>query len=156
MEYYVLDHEATMDDIKRFNFPNQKLGVIVHIEDKNKKILLQQRGAKSRDENGLYEDVGGKVDSTDTSFKAAIIRELEEEIGTDAIIEIGDSVGIFHCYKNDINWIFIIYFGVYINGKIKVMEPEKCEGYHFFDYEEAMKSELVTESCKYLIKSIGR
>ena len=46
MEYYVLDHEATMDDIKRFNFPNQKLGVIVHIEDKSKKILLQQRGGK--------------------------------------------------------------------------------------------------------------
>lgn len=34
MHFYKLDHEATWDDIKNFNYPNQKLGVIAHIQNK--------------------------------------------------------------------------------------------------------------------------
>ena len=34
------------------------------------------------------------------------------------------------------------------------MEPDKCVGYKFFKYDEAIKSDLVTDSCKYLIKQI--
>ena len=154
MNFYKLNHEATIEDINKFQYNNQKIGVIIHIENNEGKILLQQRGVKSRDENGLFEDVGGKFDDTDATFKSAIIRELKEEIGSDAIIDISNSIGIYHCYKNDINWIFIIYLGKYIQGKIKIMEPEKCQGYQFFTYEDAITSELVTESCKFLIRSI--
>ena len=140
--------------ILKFNFPNQKLEVIAHIIDIDGKLLLQQRGIKVRDENGLYEEVGGKFEEKDINFKTAIIRELKEEIGNEANIEISDSIAIYHCYKNNINWIFLIYLVKYINGEIKIMKPDKCLGYHFFTYEEAMNSELVTKSCKYLIKSI--
>lgn len=154
MNFYKLDHEATMKDIENFNYPNSKLGIIIHIENSDGEILLQQRGVKSRDENGLYENIGGKFDKTDTSFKTAILRELYEEAGREINITIGQSIGIYHCYKNSINWIFVIYFGKYLNGKFKIMEPDKCQGYHFFTYEEALDSNLVTESCKYLIKSI--
>lgn len=116
---------------------------------------MQQRGIKSRDENGLYEAIGGKVDSGDVSFKEAIIREIREEAGDDIKLKFNDnSIGIYHCFKNNINWIFIIYFVKYINGNIKIMEPDKCLGYKFFTYKEALNSNLVTESCKYLIKSI--
>lgn len=34
------------------------------------------------------------------------------------------------------------------------MEPDKCLGYKFFTYKEVLNSDLVTESCKYLTKSI--
>ena len=34
------------------------------------------------------------------------------------------------------------------------MEPEKCIGYNFLDYNELMSSKLVTESCKELSKSL--
>ena len=155
MDFYKLDHEATMEDINNFKYNNQKIGVIVHIENEKGEILLQQRGIKSRDENGLFEDVGGKVDSTDKDFKSAIIREMKEEIGNSAEIEINDSIGIYHCEKKDINWIFVIYFGKYIKGEIKVMEPDKCQGYKFFSYQEAIDSEVVTKSCKFLTKSIN-
>ena len=37
------------------------------------KVLLQQRGIKSRDENGLFEDIGGKVEDTDKTFRDAMI-----------------------------------------------------------------------------------
>ncbi len=154
MNFYLLNHEATFEDLKQFNFSNQKIGVIAHIENKNGEILLQQRGEKSRDENGLYEDIGGKVDPEDISLKDAITREIHEEAGDKINLEFNNSIGIYHCYKNNTNWIFVVYSFKYIDGDIKVMEPDKCKGYRFFKYEEVLKSELVTNSCKYLIKCI--
>ena len=154
MHFYSLDHEASFEDLRKFNYPNQKIGVIAHIENKDGEILLQQRGVKSRDENGLYEDIGGKVESGDVNFLSAIKREIKEEAGVEINLVFSDSIGIYHCYKNDINWIFVIYFVKYIDGNFKIMEKDKCTDYHFFKYDEAINSELVTESCKYLIKSI--
>lgn len=154
MKFYSVDYELSFEDIEKFEYPNQKIGVIVHIENNKGEILLQQRGAKSSDENGLYEDIGGKVESDDATFKDAIIREIKEEAGEDINLKFSNSIGIYHCKKNNINWIFIIYFAKYINGKIKIMEPDKCIEYKFFSYNEALTSCKVTESCKYLIKSV--
>ena len=94
MKFYKMNHEVTNADLQKFNFENQRIGVIVHIEDNNGKILLQQRGVKSRDENGLYEDVGGSVENSDENFKSAIIREMKEEMGNNARIELSDSTDI--------------------------------------------------------------
>ena len=77
MEFYKLNHEVNKKDLEHFSYPNQKLGVIIHIEDEEGKILLQRRGPKSRDENGLFEDVGGKIEKSDITFKKAIERELK-------------------------------------------------------------------------------
>ena len=155
MKFYKIDHSVNSEDIKKFNFENQKIGVIAHIEDERGKILLQQRGLKSRDENGLYEDVGGSVENSDVDFKSAIIREMQEEMGNDDNIKLFDSTGIYHCCKNNTNWIFVIFKGKYIDGNINIMEPEKCMGYKFFTYDEAINSKLVSESCKFLIKAIN-
>ena len=155
MNFYPINYEAVFEDIERFNYPNKKVGVIAHIENDKGEILLQQRGIKSRDENGLFEDIGGQVDSDDLTFKDAIIREIKEEAGDDIKLDFnGNSIGIYHCFKNNVNWIFIIYFVKYISGDFKIMEPDKCIGYNFFTYEDVINSELVSESCKYLIKSI--
>ncbi len=88
MNFYLLDHEATFEDLKKFDFPNQKIGVIAHIENSDGEILLQQRGEKSRDENGLYENIGGKVDPKDINFKSAIIREIKEEAGNEMNLDL--------------------------------------------------------------------
>lgn len=155
MNFKKINHEATIGDLKEYNYPNQKLGVIIQIKDKDQNILLQQRGYKSRDDKGLYEDIGGKLEEYDINFKQAIIRELKEEIGEDANIEISNSIGIYHRYNNNANWVFIIYIGKYISGELKIMEPDKCLGYKFFTKEEALNSNLVTESSKYLIKELS-
>lgn len=34
------------------------------------------------------------------------------------------------------------------------MKPEKCLGYKFFTKEEALNSDQVTDSCKYLIREL--
>ncbi len=154
MHFYLLDHEATNEDISQFHFSNQKIGVIVHIEDADGKILLQERGEQARDEKNLYEYIGGQVDSNDTNFKAAIKREVAEEAGTDINLVFKGSIGIYHCLKNKTNWIFIIYLAKYISGQFKIMEPNKCKGYHFLTYPEIIDSKMVTESCKYLTKAI--
>ncbi len=155
MDFYLLDHEATFKELEKFNYPNQRVGVIAHIVNEKGEVLLQQRGIKARDENGLYEDIGGGFEpDLDINFKAAVIREIKEEAGTNLTLEIGDSIGICHFYKHSINWIFIIYFVRYLSGDFQIMETEKCNGYRFFSYDEALKSDLVTESCKFLIESI--
>lgn len=154
MNFYKLDHEITIEDINKFNFPNQKLAVIAHIKDINGKILLQQRGPKASDENGLFQDISGKVEEYDYSFRDAIIRELKEEIGNEAEINIKASIGIYHLYKNNINWLFIVFDCVYQDGELKIMEPEKCLSYKFFDYEELVNSNLVTKSSKFLNKEL--
>lgn len=155
MDFYLINHEATVEDIEKFHFPNQKVGVIAHIETKDGKILLQQRGIKSRDENGLFEDVGGKVEDTDKTFRDAMIREISEEVGNNIQYGLGQSIGIGHWQKGDINWIFIIYPVLYIGGTLERLEPEKCIGYRFFQKDEALGSNLVTESCKFIIQKIN-
>ena len=81
-------------------------------------------------------------------------RELIEEIGDKAQIEISRSIGIFHIPKKDVYWVMVIYFGLYKGGDIKVMEPEKCLGYKWFSLEQALSSPKVTNSCKFLIQNI--
>lgn len=56
--------------------------------------------------------------------------------------------------KNNTNWIFVIYFGTYLEGKLKIMEPGKCEEILFMTYEELMNSPLVTDSCKFLARNV--
>ena len=154
MDFWTLNHEATFKDIKDFNYANQKLAVVIHIQNDEGKILLQQRGEKSNGDRGLYEDIGGKLEEYDATFKDAIKRELEEEVGRDIKLNISDSIGIFRSFKDNVNWIFIVYFGQYLSGEFKIMEKEKCLGYKFFTYEELMNCNLVSDSCKFLTKSI--
>ena len=153
MDYHVLNGKI---DLNMYKYPNMGIGVIVHIYDDNGNILLQQRGEKSRDENGLYEDVGGRYEESDNDYKVAIIREMQEEMGSDIKIELSDEVGIYHCYKNNINWVFIIFLGKYVSGKAKIMEPSKCMGYKFFTFDEVISSNTVSESCKFLTKEIRK
>ena len=156
MQFYPLDHEATIEDIQKFHYKNKKIGVIAHIINDKQEILLQQRGRESRDENNLYENIGGKVEKIDLNYKEAIIRELKEEAGDDLNLEIFDSIGIYYCHKKNNDWLFVIYLMKYISGNFKIMEPTKCEGYKFFSYEEAMESTRVTEGSKYLIKTLRK
>ena len=149
MEFYEVDGIV---DLEKYNYSNYKVGVIAHIIDKDGNILLQQRGVKSRDENGLYEDVGGKVDKDDIDYKFAIEREIKEEMGDDVNISLSEPVGVWYVPKKDTNWLFIVFKGTYLDGNIKIMEPDKCMGYKFFTYDEAIKSNMLSESCNFLVK----
>lgn len=79
---------------------------------------------------------------------------MKEEMGDKVNIILTEPKGIYHICKKDINWVFIIFLGRYNGGEIKVMELDKCLRYKFFEFSEAQNSELVTESCKYLINAL--
>lgn len=102
----------------------------------------------------MYEDIGGKIEDNDVDFRSAMIREIKEEAGDDITISIDETIGIYHRSNKEINWVFIVFFVKYIKGEFKIMEPNKCLGYNFFTYDELMKSANVSESCKFLSKSI--
>lgn len=155
MDYKKIENEDMLELLKEYNYPNQKLGVIAHIENDKGEILLQKRGIKSRDENYLYEDIGGKVEKTDVNFRDAIIREIKEEAGDNLIININDNIGIYHRRNKETNWVFIVFFVRYISGEFKIMEKDKCLEYKFFTYDELMSSNIVTDSCKFLSKQIN-
>lgn len=156
MKFHEINDNITFKDLDKYGYTNYKVGVIVHITDNKDRILLQQRGAKSRDENGLYEDVGGKVDKDDIDFRYAIEREIKEEMGEDVNINISNPIGVWFVPKKDTNWLFIVFKGLYLNGDIKIMEPDKCMGYKFFTYEEAISSNMLSESCNFLVKTMKK
>ena len=141
------------EEIKNYNYENQDYAVLLHITDQNKQILLQKRGNNARDEKGLYEDIGGKVEKNE-SYKDAIIRELKEEAGENINIKISKPVGIYHCKKEEINWIFIVFIGEYISGEFTICEKDKCDGYKFFEYYEAINSDELSKSCKFITKEL--
>lgn len=155
MEFYKSSN-ITFDDLRLFNYNNMKIGVIVHIVDSNGKILLQKRGPKCKDDALLFEDVGGRLEDSDIDFKSAIIREMKEEVGEDAIFDISNPVGIYHSEKGDVNWMFVIFIAKYLKGDIKVMEKEKCLGYNFFSYDDIINSNEVSNGSKFLTKSLRK
>lgn len=154
MNYYEIDHEAAKEDLKNFNYPNQRIGVISIVENNKGEILLQQRGKNSQDANYLYENIGGSVEEYDESYKEAILREIKEEAGENIKLETSDSIGLYHYISKGINWVFIIYKFKYLGGEVKIIEKDKCQGYKFIKPSEAINSEQVSEGCRYLLKSV--
>lgn len=92
------------------------------IQNNNNQILLLKRGAKTRNESGFWENIGGGIDGTE-SPEEAIIRECKEEIGTELInlrtlfVTTSDSEGQ--------RWEVTVFTGK-IKGEPAVQEPEKC------------------------------
>lgn len=154
MNYYKINYEATKKDIDKFNYPNQRIGVISIIRNEKGEILLQQRGKKSQDANFLYENIGGSVEEYDENYKEAALREIKEEAGDDLRIETSDSIGIFHYESKGYNWIFVIYLFKYLGGTAQVIEKDKCLGYKFINPKDAINSKEVSEGCRELLKNV--
>ena len=121
MELVFRDSVVTCEDVSNviknnnISLPDYRLAVIVRLMDKDGNVILQRRGPKSRDEHNKLEDIGGAVEDTDINLIEALYREIKEEVGELANIEIKDFVGAVFEPKFDIrtnktvNWLFCIY-----------------------------------------------
>ena len=78
--------------------------VVAGIIYKNNKFLIAQRNLK-KDQGGLWEFPGGKVEKNE-SYENALIREIKEELNAD--IEVDEYVGenVHHYPEKDIKLIF--------------------------------------------------
>lgn len=123
--------------------------VIALITDNNDRIILQRRGPKSRDEENRLADIGGAVEESDKDFREALKREIIEEVGNEANIQIENFVCCFLCCKYDsrskkeVNWLFWVYKCCYIDGNLLFNEPGKCLGYEFYKYNELPRNEML-------------
>lgn len=133
--------------------PKYQYAVVTILKDKNDRFILQRRGRKARDEAGRLEEIGGAFEDSDITLDNAIKREIIEEVGSKATIRVGEVIGKFLNTKYDLrtnqvlNWLFVLYESFYEGGELEIAEPEKCDGYEFYTYDELPMNEM-SESSK--------
>jgi len=73
-------------------------------EDKQRALLARRKG--EADYDGTFSFIGGKMETTDTSLLDGMRREKEEEIGTDALVEVlpNESFNILFRKKTATAW----------------------------------------------------
>ena len=141
------------DKLKEINFDMEyKLGVIGMITDKNNQVIYQRRGPKANGNCNMLSDVGGAVEDYDKSFEDAMYRELKEEVGSGANIEIEYFMFAFlkvyfDCKLNkEVNRIFFVYKMKLIDGELEVNEPGKAIGYEKYNINNIPEDEVMETS----------
>lgn len=137
-----------------------EVAVIVYAFDKDNKIIFQRRGPGCRDERLKLETIGGRVKESDIDFRTALNREIKEEVGTDANIEIDEFIIATYAttfddrYNKEQAWIYLVYKGILEDGELKIAEPEKCLGYERYKIGEVNENEL-SNGAKELYKIVS-
>jgi mutator protein MutT len=102
---------------------------------KNGKILLSRR-FQTGWQDGNYSLPAGHIDGGET-LRQAMARELSEEVGVEALLGDLNFTVIIHRNSGDISneRIDIFFLVKKWQGKIKNMEPEKCDDLRWFDLD---------------------
>ncbi len=121
------------------------VGIIILSEDKSK-ILLSKRSQNEEDEQGKWENVGGKIEG-DESFEETIHRELEEELGVTA-----KNIKEVLVYGTEGEKVFIKVFQVNVEGTPEIKEPEYCDEIKWFEISELKNVDLAVYSKEDFIR----
>ena len=125
-----------------------KVAVIVYAFDEENRIIFQRRGQACRDERLKLETIGGTVKESDIDFREALHREIVEEVGDNAEIELEEFITATYAttfddrYNKKQTWIYIIYKGKLNKGELQIKEPNKCLGYERYKIGEVNENEL--------------
>ncbi|MCI8308884.1 MAG: NUDIX hydrolase [Clostridia bacterium] len=125
-----------------------EVAVIAYVFDKENKIIFQRRGPGCRDEILKLETIGGRVKDCDINFRTALYREILEEVGSDANIEIEEFITSTYAKTFDLRsnkeqeWIYLVYKGNLKSGNIHITEPTKNLGYERYKIGEVDENEL--------------
>lgn len=138
-----------------------EVAVIVYAFDRDNKIIFQRRGPGCRDERLKLETIGGRVKENDENFKSALNREIIEEVGKDATVEIEEFITATYAktfderYNKEQTWIYLVYKGNFKNGELKIAEPNKCLGYERYKIGEVDENEL-SNGAKELYRIVSK
>ncbi|MCI8276980.1 MAG: NUDIX hydrolase [Clostridia bacterium] len=158
MELGIKEEVKNMEELKVLLKDNKEISkdyqvaVIVYAFDEENRIIFQRRGMGCRDERLKLETIGGRVKENDIDFRNALNREIEEEIGTAAKIELEEYVTSTYAvtfdnrYNKQQAWIYILYKGSLKSGELKIAEPDKCLGYERYKIGEVDENELSSGS----------
>lgn len=125
-----------------------EVAVVVYAFDSENKIVFQRRGLGCRDEQLKLETIGGRVKKSDIDFRTALQREITEEVGTNADIELEEFIVSTYAKTFDVrnnkeqDWIYLVYKGNFKSGELKIAEPNKCLGYERYKIGEVDENEL--------------
>ena len=108
--------------------PKVGIGVIISREGK---ILLGKRISKHG--HGQWAIPGGKLEYGE-SWEACAQREVAEETGLE-VTNIENLKVINHIFDDGQHWIIIFMKADYVTGEAKNMEPDKCEGWEWFAWD---------------------
>lgn len=111
------------------------VGIIIQSEDE-KSILLAKRSMNEEDEQGKWENIGGKLEENET-FEEAVIREAKEEldINVSELEEVLEYGG-----ENEKNHIKV--FKVKFTGEPKLLETDMCDEIKWFKITELNNLDL--------------
>jgi len=124
-------------------------GGILILDKNNKRTLLLKRGAKSKNEIGLWQKPGGTVDYGERVV-SAMTREIKEEIGVGVVVW-GYLPHTDHIIKRDgQHWVAFNLIAHIKSGRPKIMESEKHEKMEWFDLNKLPKAtnQTTIESVK--------
>lgn len=111
------------------------LGCGAVIRNSAGKILLMQRGPKSKNEAGTWTIPGGSVEFGETMAQAAV-REIKEELGIDIKILKQYGCADHIMPQEGQHWVSTIFECGIVAGEPKIMEPEKCSEIGWYALEE--------------------
>src|SRR5579875_31675 len=110
------------------------VGVGAVILDEAGRVLLLRRGARARNEQGMWACPGGALVVGET-LEQAIVREVWEECGL--VIVVLCQVGAFdHVLPDGAQWVSVAYLAQVVGGGEPVVrEPGKCSACAWFPFD---------------------
>jgi mutator protein MutT len=127
------------------------------IVDKQGRLFLARRGAKAKNERGLWEFPGGSVEFGET-LAETLRREMREEFGVE--IAVGELLDVVdHILKEEgQHWISPTFLCTITSGEPHIMEPEKCAEIGWFRTNEIPKelTQISRENLAHYLQMIKR
>lgn len=142
------------------NFDKFKVSVVCLLFDDEGKLILHRRGPGARDEIGKLLAIGGSFNNSDGTFRNAMKRELLEEAGNKANIELGDFIGCIVDSKVDntngelTNWAILGYKGKLVSGELVNMEPERCVGFEALEVDELLRGNDIGNTVRTFLEEL--
>src|SRR5258708_4796958 len=98
----------------------QKL--VILSADRQSVLLAKRKG--EADYDGVFSFIGGKMETTDTSFVAGMKREKTEEIGPNAVVAVlpDETRNVLFRKKDGNSMVLPHIAGVYVSGNITLNE----------------------------------
>ncbi|MCM4081292.1 NUDIX domain-containing protein [Paractinoplanes hotanensis] len=121
------------------------VGVGAMVFDDEGRVFLAKRGAKARNEAGLWEFPGGMVDFGER-LADAVVREFDEEYGM--AVEVTGLIGVAdHILPAEgQHWVSPSFTARHVGGTPAIREPEKCTEIGWFRLDALPEQQLTLAS----------
>lgn len=113
---------------------NRKQGIACMVFNEKLELLLGTR--LSERGKGTWSFPGGKIEENETIIEAAK-RELKEETGLEAVVVIPVNFTEDYIPETQEHWITYFLIVPAFRGEPKLMEPNKCGGWVWFNLDNA-------------------